>query len=508
MNCYHLPILRFLLPFLVGIIIQYQFQAANFTSITALMMFLGVIILLLLIALIYSRKHLYTAVIFFASISLSLLAVGLQKKSTQINVPVGPHSGTIIIEKINKQNDQLCSFTFWNQNNQYLCYALIPHQQFLPSDTLSVQNMLFNSLDLTDSTFKKYNQYLYQKGIRGTVFLKESNLLRCRHGNSLYSRIYQLRRYLSAKIRNADIFEPKEESIFLSLLLGEKSYLDRELKKHYQQAGIIHVLAISGLHVGILYLFLQFALRALPFRSPLLVFIVITTVLVFYAMLSGLSPSVLRACVMCCILEFSLLIQSKHHPINTVLSSALLLLIFHPAYLFDLGFQLSYVAVFFILYGLNCFQSVDKQITVVPKWLKKIQIAFRVNCLAFFGTAPLLLFHFKLLYGISLFSGLVLIPLISTVVVSGFISLLLCEIPFLFRTSLHFCNYTLMCCNRIIDWIALKMAGEINYGIDLPTLFVLFTIFIIILTPFKSIIQKWWVLSSCLLLLFICSFLP
>ena len=136
-------------------------------------------------------------------------------------------------------------------------------------------------------------------------------------------------------------------SVAKALILGEKSGLDRETMKAYSDSGTMHVLAVSGLHVGIVMLLLSFFLKPIKnIPNGRLIYVTVIVVLIWlYALLTGLSPSVLRATFM-----FTFVILGKEMERDTsvyqsIMVSAFLLILMDPLVLFDVGFQLSYLAV-------------------------------------------------------------------------------------------------------------------------------------------------------------------
>ena len=136
-----------------------------------------------------------------------------------------------------------------------------------------------------------------------------------------------------------------------ALLLGEKGLLDPEISQAYAAAGAMHVLAVSGLHVGIIYLILNHILSLIfPGKNSPSKTITIVIILWLYAMITGLSPSVVRAATMFSAISIGRLMNNKQNIYNTLASSAFVLLLFKPNFLFEVGFQLSYLAVIGIIY--------------------------------------------------------------------------------------------------------------------------------------------------------------
>jgi competence protein ComEC len=203
--------------------------------------------------------------------------------------------------------------------------------------------------------------------------------------------------------------DPKEYGVLAALILGDTSDMDPELMTSYAAAGVVHVLAVSGLHVGLVYMLLAPVFKRLFGRSRAKwwrTFLPIV-LLWLYSGLSGGSPSVLRAAVM-----FSGFIVAdnfgKHNNIyNTLASSALVLLVVRPAMLFDLGFQLSYLAVI----GIVILQQPLSNLIHVPnKVLDKVWTMSAVSIAAQLSTLPLTLYYFHQFPNYFLACNLFVIP--------------------------------------------------------------------------------------------------
>jgi competence protein ComEC len=467
-NCYQIPILRFLLPFIFGLLFL-----KNKSENEQLILW-GFILFGCFIFIIISQKAFRS---YFRILSLLVFNVLLGSSFNLINeddstIPFTNYGqkleGKIIIKNIVKQNESNCTFTFSENNHLFIAYLLNKSKSYYPNDTLIVQGLKIQNHNSNDTTFSGYKTYLINKGIEGTSFLKEKQITTVHRGNGINHTLYQFRYFLTQKINQSNVFKPQEKSIFLSLLLGEKSYLAKDTKSQYIEAGVVHVLAISGLHVGIVFMFLQLLFRLLPFHNKIIGFTAITLTLCFYALLSGLSASVLRACLMCIIIQFSTLlsvrIQNVNVMLNVVFSSAYFLLLFNPNFINDVGFQLSYSAVIYIIIGVN--KTKEFRISH-GKLTQKIIALITVNCFAFLGTTPLLLYHFNDIYFGSVLSGLFIIPLVSVTVLLGVFSLLLIPFDAVFHLSLKICNYSLFFLNQGVSFFAKQLSGKYTYPFSL-----------------------------------------
>ena len=199
-----------------------------------------------------------------------------------------------------------------------------------------------------------FKKYWHHQNIHYQGFVKADHwqLLKRKQGNYIIDKALNTRnRFL--QILKKNLSTENEYAVASALILGDKQSLDSDLKNAYSGTGAMHVLAVSGLHVGLVYLGLAFLLGLLKIKNWYWIFIRTTLIIIsiwLFALLTGASPSVMRAATM-----FSFIIVGKsmrHHPsiYNTLAASAFCLLCFNPLLLMEVGFQLSYLAVSGIIY--------------------------------------------------------------------------------------------------------------------------------------------------------------
>lgn len=208
--------------------------------------------------------------------------------------------------------------------------------------------------------------------------------------------------------------EGDELSIAQALLLGDKSQLSTETRNSFSRAGAMHVLAVSGLHVGIILYLLIFVLGRFPriFTKNRASIVAILIIWIFAA-ITGFSPSVMRASFMFSFIALGQLSGRKVDSLNILFFSAFVLLMINPFMLFDIGFQLSYLALIGIL---TLYRPISKLIYIRNKILRKAWEGTAVGIAAQTFTVPLSLYYFHQFpnyfalsnLGIMLFAGLIL----------------------------------------------------------------------------------------------------
>lgn len=245
----------------------------------------------------------------------------------------------------------------------------------------------------------------------------------------------------------------QEFAVGAALLLGDKSALPDEIREAYANTGAMHVLAVSGLHVGIVYMLLLgiFGLVRKSGKSRGWVSLTISLLVIWcYALLTGGSPSVLRAATMFSFLTIGRSLQRHSSIYNTLAASAFLLILIHPAILLEIGFQLSYLAVIGIvffqrrIYGLLFFQS---RLLDYAWQLTSVSVAAQLL------TLPISLYYFHQFPVYFWISGLLVIPAATFILVLGLLFFVLSPIPWLSAMAGKVLNGTIYLVNRSILFI-------------------------------------------------------
>ncbi len=190
------------------------------------------------------------------------------------------------------------------------------------------------------------------------------------------------------------IHHPAARAVVLALVLGQKDTLTPEVSTSYIRTGTMHVLAVSGLHVGILYWCLRLLLNLLKniWKARWLSPTISLVVLWFYAFVTGLAPSVLRATTMFTFMVIASMLSRPTNIYNTLAASAFLLLLWHPMLLFAVGFQLSYLAVLGIVY---LQPRIYQLLTLHNRILDKLWLLSSISIGAQIATTPCSLYYFR-----------------------------------------------------------------------------------------------------------------
>jgi len=293
-------------------------------------------------------------------------------------------------------------------------------------DVLLLKNKLFEIEGPKNLGEFNYKRYSNLKQIHFQTYLKAGDYtIVCEAcGSKLWSNIYQLRGQLvNALIKNID--DETSLAITSALLLGQKNFLTKTVKSTFANTGAMHILAVSGLHVGILFLMLNFLFKPIAHGRWGRALAAILSILIIwiYAGVTGFSASVTRASLMFSLFLVAEIVNRDKNSYNILAASAFLILLYQPNMLAEVGFQLSYAAVFSIvtLYPYIFKWFVFKSKTVNFFWsISAVSIAAQI------GTVPISLYYFQQFPTTFLFSNLLAIPAATTIFVSG-ISILVCS---------------------------------------------------------------------------------
>lgn len=269
----------------------------------------------------------------------------------------------------------------------------------------------------TNPKLFNYKLYLESKNIFATSSSKKANIEILSKSNLNYFE------QLSIKIKDEissvlDKSLTKENSsIIKSIILGDDSFLSEEYINSFRKLGLSHILAVSGLHIGIIFGFLIYVLDLLKVHRKISMVISIIIIWI-YACLIGFPASVLRASIMFSFLIIGKLVHKRYDSLNTLSLTGLILLIYRPLWVFSVGFQLSFIATFTILLFLPYMNR------IINIKNKKIKTALVIVLTAQIGVLPISMYYFNELQTLSLIANLIIAPILTIGIITGFLIIL------------------------------------------------------------------------------------
>lgn len=270
-----------------------------------------------------------------------------------------------------------------------------------------------------------YSTFLLHKGITATSYINKGSWKQIKKTSSfsVTKHAINTRNKLLNIYKKYGITD-NEFGIVAALTVGYKEGLSKETKQSFSITGGSHVLAVSGLHVGIIYLALGFMLGFMAKSKQGIVGkqIILIASIWAYAFICGLPPSVVRASIMISLICISEILNRKSATYNAVFVSGFCMLIYNPLYLFDVGFQLSYMAVLSILYFQPRINNIFSPNHIVIKWLWSLTA---VSIAAQIGTAPISLYYFHNFPTYFLLTNIIVIPAATIIIYLSIVLLLL-----------------------------------------------------------------------------------
>lgn len=344
---------------------------------------------------------------------------------------------------------------------------------YMAKDSLSVSLMPGDELYVYTRMESPKNSYLYYKGISGTAYVPSEAWRRTESEPtiSLKMKALRLREKILEKYRQWGI-KAEPMPVLSALTLGHKGSLDKETREAYAVAGISHVLALSGMHVGIIWLLLDVLLR--PWargRFRWLRGMGIITSLWVFAFVVGLEASVVRAVLMCMLVEMGRLSGFKPFSLNTLAIAAFFMLLYRPFYLFDVGFQLSFVAVLSILVFYPLFFQCIPVKGRVKRW------AWGVICLSLsaqLGTAPLVMYYFSNFSVYFLLTNLVAAVLVPFIIYGAVLMVLTSGLPMVQEWVVKLLNEGVMALNALAGWTSALPYATFSFSVLRPMEIVVF----------------------------------
>ncbi|MBL7068544.1 MAG: ComEC/Rec2 family competence protein [Candidatus Omnitrophica bacterium] len=271
-----------------------------------------------------------------------------------------------------------------------------------------------------------YRAHLENKGIYSVLSVSGDSVVKMlerRRGNPFVGFCFSVRRRIKEMIYAN--MEPVSAGILSAIILGERSNIPEELRKILVQTGTVHIIAISGLHVGLVsfIILMVFKMLRLPRR---LSYIFTCVILAAYCVLTGGRMPVVRVTIMVTTFFLGYVIMRQTNIYNVLSLAALLVLVFNPRQLFNISFQLSFVSVISIIYLSPKIKSLFEKLTFPSKDIRRpyvhhIFALFSGSLAAWLGLSPLIAYYFRIISFIAILANMIVVPYLSIVIGSGLV---------------------------------------------------------------------------------------
>ncbi|MGB7395038.1 MAG: ComEC/Rec2 family competence protein [Pricia sp.] len=303
-----------------------------------------------------------------------------------------------------------------------------------------------------------YRKYLRNLGVTHQVCLSAGHFVIEKNPEpTVFGIAANARHQIIDKLRKAN-FGKEELGIIQALLLGSRNDISSKTYDNYKNAGAVHILAVSGLHIGILLLLLQFLLRPLELLpdGKTVKLVVVVTLLWGFALLAGLSASVVRAVTMFSFVAYALYLNRPGNTFNILaLSMFFILLLVDPLLLFQVGFQMSYAAVFSIVWIYPLLQRLWNPRNRIVRYFWQL---LSVSIAAQAGVLPISLFYFHQFPGLFFISNLLIVPALGLILGIGILVIFLALLNQLPESLVTGYDTLIRWMNQIIGWVAQQEA--------------------------------------------------
>lgn len=416
-----MPFLRLLLPIVVGILFGKFISSSHYLYIVGVIGFV-----IILFSFFKPRKSYHklkwlfgTGLILFL-FSFAIHSYRYRTELVSYNFPEG--SSTFVGEVLDlpqpKKRSVACEVKLISPVNKKVLLYFAPDslsKSLKPSDQIIVNTRINPFKNLGNPNEFDYTAYMEGKGFSGTAYIDSSKWMKT--GEYKFSLKTEA---LLARSHILDIYKTfglkHDEFAFLSALtLGYKADLTNNLKQAFRASGTSHVLAVSGLHVGIVYVLIVSLFSFLGRRRKMVLIrqIIVLLFLWGYVFITGMPVSVIRAALMLSLFCIGNMFHTKGFSYNTLFAAAFFILIANPFYLFDVGFQLSFMSVFSILFfqpKLSSLYKPKRKVSIYVWSLATISIAAQL------GVFPLALYYFGTFPTYFFVSNLLIIPFIGVII--------------------------------------------------------------------------------------------
>ena len=435
MKLLHFSIIRFTICLIIGIILSKTLSISVFYSFLITVCFTALTVFLYFI---FKKKNNYLY-IFGITCYLTFIAFGLFISTSNEDLNKTNHfsnytsrdtaSTTITFRvrellKPNAFSKRYYVDILKLNNNTVIGKALLNVKKDSVQTQLPIDAIYTTALPLVD--VKKplnpdqfsYKDYLEKQQVHYQLYADHTNLLQLQNKtHTLFGYAAKLRNHINSKL-NPYQYTNDQLSIINALILGQRQNITKEVYDNYTNAGAIHILAVSGLHVGIILLILNLVFKPIErlkngkFYKTLILVILLWT----YALIAGGSASIIRATTMFSIVAIGINLKRPTNIYNTLAVSVFILLLIKPNFLFDVGFQLSYAAVIAIV----SFQPIlEKLWTPKYKIVTLLWQTLTVTVSAQFGIIPISLYYFHQFPSLFWLSNLIVIPFLSIILGLG-----------------------------------------------------------------------------------------
>lgn len=420
---------------------------------------LKILFLILILGLFWFR--IYSSLIFLLFIRIGLFLSAYQNQYTPLPESILNQEISI---KVKIQNIYKPSEKFRKYKAEIIQLDRIPHENtsillywdrdnpvLNPSDEIWINTKVQHLNKPLNPYQFDYSKYLRRQKIHYRAY-GYSDFAEIKYGQTFFHKIASFKRKTYENLQLAG-YTKNSADIIGAMILGDRTEMDEEVEENYRKTGVVHILSISGLHIMVVYTLFYLLLYPLVyFKNGKVYRILLSLMLIWsYVILVGFQPPVLRSALMISVFHTTVTFRRKPNVYHTLSVTAFILLCFNTNFLFDVGFQLSYLAVFFIVYLHPVYQKIFRP----KKYASKLAVGFFGTCLsAQIGTFPIAAFYFHQTSGLFLAGNLVMMLASNFMIAGGMLGILFQEMGWNFPWFISSFNHLIHFCNLYMKWLS------------------------------------------------------
>ncbi len=411
------PFLFLLIPLLIGIVLQYYLEI-QYWSILLSCVGIGGMLFSYSIARSkqYSWRWVFGSGAFLVLMAIGIISTAFRQSESGYSFPEESkyYRGVVIDVPQEKAKTMAYRVRLPDYNKQIVCYI---EKDSLQTDLNPGEEIYFKSAiqpfrNRGNPDEFDYVRYMHNLGFSGTTYLSRSSWLAT--GKDVFllkTEALKCRQKLLDVYRSFD-FDDEEFAILSALTLGYRDALTEDMEQSFRTTGTVHILSVSGLHVGVIYAMIAFLLSFVRRSSrchwikPALAILLLW----LYSYITGLPPSVVRASAMLTVFCAAEIVGRKSYSIHNLYIAAFFMLLYDPFFLFDIGFQLSFLSVLSILY---LYPRLLLLISIKNKYIRVVWQLLALSLVAQLATFPLCLYYFGTFPTYFFVANLIVVPLVS-----------------------------------------------------------------------------------------------
>lgn len=484
------PFLGIGISSVIGIVISYYLKVDMIISLALFFIFFLVYVITIYI----DKNNSLFILILSMLIGMSIASYKLNRSVLIKNIEI-PINARGVIEKIVSQDENQNKYILkisslgigGNQRpiNEKTMLKIIGSSNIELGDKIEFQGIFKTPMTNTNPKLYNYRENLISKDIYTSINIKANEILELDKSSRSFK--YKMRSSFRSKVESTfDKYLDKDNSDLLKgIVLGDYNYLDEEYLKTYRDIGLAHILAVSGLHIGIIAGAIVFFMSRIGLNRKWNTIITISIIWI-YAYLIGFPSSILRANIMFSLLFIGFLMAEPYDSINALFLSFLILILSNPLSILSVGFQLSYAATFSILYFTPRIRKAFYYFENNKRYKKNLISTVSALVGLYIGILPIQIYYFNEFSPMSIVSNILIAPIISFVLVGSFILLIVESIFSPLNIVLGFVINTGLNIERLLVGIIYRF-NSLNFKIGSPNIFQIFLYYVLIFIIFRVI---------------------